>query len=530
MWGSMFSRRSGEFDRRHLAPVELAALRHEAGAVELPWGRWAAAAVSPDGRELFLGRDPLGLGRIFYLIGGAGSVIFSTAVRFLAAVGDAALAPDWAYLTGRLQGSVLPPDRTSFAGVCQIKPGAVRTFTAGGITEHTVWNPARIAEEPVTEVDLESLSATFEQCVTAWLGEADRAWIELSGGLDSSAVLWAAARSGRETIGVHSHDPRSAAGDELKYARAASEHVGTELRVVDIVPLESTLETFADLNELPEFSVSQFLYPQMIRQYTDLIAPDRRVLNGIGGDQLFCAMLPNNFELHDSFRHDKKNFLRQVLGTSRWQGTPVVPLLAAVAAAEFRLLRGRLLEGVLPHVNAYEPVPWIDASSFDKLTEVRRRTELAGTRLPAGKISQILAITLGAAIPLEQTLFDAFTQISPMYSQPLVELTLRIRTTDLLAPHCDRVSFRTAMRTKLPDAIVDRVDKGETSNWHARTIANNAATIKELVGNGAAVAAGVVETEGAMAALRAASAGKTTDLRPLLELVAMELWHRQLWG
>ena len=162
-------------------------------------------------------------------------------------MGGEPLEPDWEYLTGKLQGVLVPADRTSFAHVRQVKPAATLTATAHGFEERFHWSPVRFAEQPRVP-DPEVVWSTFEQCVSAWQGDSDRTWVELSGGIDSTAVLAAAKRTGREVIALHAHDSQSAAGDELTYAQAACNFIGAPLRVIDLARCTPTLDIDNDFN------------------------------------------------------------------------------------------------------------------------------------------------------------------------------------------------------------------------------------------------------------------------------------------
>lgn len=98
---------------------------------------------------------------------------------------------DWTFLASWIHHGALPTPGTPFVGVRQVRPGALLWIDDSGQSERFYWNPFRVASEPDDLPCSGQMRETFEACVTVWTHEARRVLVDLSGGLDSSAVAWA---------------------------------------------------------------------------------------------------------------------------------------------------------------------------------------------------------------------------------------------------------------------------------------------------------------------------------------------------
>ncbi|MER6917033.1 asparagine synthase-related protein [Streptomyces sp. NPDC000594] len=196
--------------------AELAALAGEAG------GGWVLAHR---GEELFVCGDLSGAHPVFYAPTGSG-VVWSTSIGRLA--GEVGAAVDLSMVAAQMAvGPEHWPGRTLYEGIRAV-PGGYGLFLAPGRLELVD------VRGPQAHLSLAEGAPAFGEAlrdaVRARMSMAGgRAGVDISGGLDSSAVAILAAGHG-EICAVTYHDPYCSAED-LEYARRVAAYVGVPLQV-----------------------------------------------------------------------------------------------------------------------------------------------------------------------------------------------------------------------------------------------------------------------------------------------------------
>jgi asparagine synthase (glutamine-hydrolysing) len=238
-------------------------------------------------RRLLLARDRLGI-KPLYLYRDAEKLLFASEPKALLAYPGFAAAVDPAALEDYLAFGTVGGSRSIFRGVEKLPPA--HTLLAG--PESLNASPRRYWQLQLAPD--ESLSAEqWQEAVAAKLDEAVRLHLIadvpvgafLSGGIDSTAVVAAAAGAAPGRLRTFSIGFREEAFSELPHARAAAEQYGTdhaeEVVTPDAVELLDRLsvhfdEPFADASAVPTYLVSR------------LAARGVKVaLSGDGGDEAF---------------------------------------------------------------------------------------------------------------------------------------------------------------------------------------------------------------------------------------------------
>jgi asparagine synthase (glutamine-hydrolysing) len=161
--------------------------------------RGELAFVLWDGRRrrLLAGRDRLGVKPLVWARS-RGGVALASEAKALFALGVPARWDDEAFAHAA-QTQYLWPDRTLFAGVHQLEPGCVLTWEPGGAPRiDRTWDlPIGAAPAIHTLEDAAAaLRAALDDAVAVRLRADAKICVQLSGGLDSTAVAAIAARAG----------------------------------------------------------------------------------------------------------------------------------------------------------------------------------------------------------------------------------------------------------------------------------------------------------------------------------------------
>ena len=263
-------------------------LYEEMGArcVERLRGMFAFAVWDARRRRLLLARDRLGKKPLHWAVWD-GAVLFGSEPRAL--LQDSALPcePDPAALDAFLVNQYVPHHLSAFRHMRKLPPASTLVWEPGGRPRvRRYWEPAggpslvlgaREAEESLRERLLDATRVRLEADVP--LGAF------LSGGIDSSAVVAAMARSGAATLRTFSVRFPDQGFDESAYARAVARHYGTEHRELEVGPVDPGLlarmawhlgEPLADPAAVPTFQLSE-----LTRAHVTV------ALSGDGGDESF---------------------------------------------------------------------------------------------------------------------------------------------------------------------------------------------------------------------------------------------------
>lgn len=120
-------------------------------------------------------------------------------------------------------------------------------------------------------------------------------------------------------------------------------------------------------------------------------------------------------------------------------------------------------------------------------------------------------------------------RLSPLFSQPVMELCLRIPTYVLTQGGWDRAVARRAFYHDLPPEIRNRRNKGGIEEHLRRTLEHNRGFLRELLLDGALVREGVVDRARLAEVLSGRASRIAAGSGELFEYAGIEAWLRS-WG
>jgi asparagine synthase (glutamine-hydrolysing) len=270
-------------------------------------GQWAVALWDAKRRRLVLSRDRLGV-RPLYVVEHDGRLYFASELKAIFAA-DASVprAFDPVGLEETFTFWSIVPPRSVFRGVEELRPGYVRTYEDGAMTEHAYWTPrfpARGAArlEGAFEGSIEDATARVRDALDAATNlrmlRADvPVGCYLSGGLDSSLIAALGLRAKGEGFRTFSLRFEDAEYDETRFQRLMVDRLGSEH--LDLVISRGDIgRAFPDVifhTERPILRTAPaplFLLSKLVRD-----AGIKVVLTGEGADEMFAG--------YDLFREAK---------------------------------------------------------------------------------------------------------------------------------------------------------------------------------------------------------------------------------
>jgi asparagine synthase (glutamine-hydrolysing) len=498
--------------------------------IESFWGRYVAFLHDAEAPATWVVRDPSG-GLPCYLVRCRGVDLYFSWIDDIVALLDAPLEVNWAYLIATVcflrehsQGTALREVTQVLAGECvETRPGASKRFF--------YWDPLQFANTEAIE-DLGEAVAAMRQCVRdvvhAWASCYRHVLLSLSGGLDSSIVLACLKDApSRPQVTCFHYYPLGADLDERAFARAAAAKAGLGLierprdSAFSLQPLQ-TIHRAPEPTNYPYFLEHSRLDAQLAAEQGAAA-----VVIGYGGDQLFYQerghWAPGDF-LHR--RGPRPGLLRVALDAAQMDQLSVWRVLREAASGYLVHQRWSVLQ------EAGRMRPLLVPAAIE---EARRSAGFLHPLLrhprgaPSGKLWHAHQISQPFDFydPLGRE--DDAERISPLISQPLMELCLRIPTYVLTHGGWDRAVARRAFYHDLPPEIRNRRHKGGIEEHLRLTLEHNRALLRELLLDGALVREGIVDR----ARLAEALSGRATRLAAgsgeLLEYAGIEAWLRR-WG
>ena len=498
--------------------------------IESFWGRYVAFLHDAQARATWVVRDPSG-GLPCYLLRCRGVDVYFSWIDDIVPLLDAPLEVNWPYLMATVCFLRQHSPGTALREVTQVLAGECVETRAGHSKRFFYWDPLAIANTDVIE-DLGEAVAAMRQCVRdvvhAWASCHDHVLLSLSGGLDSSIVLACMKDApSQPRITCFHYYPLGADLDERAYARAAAAKAGLELLER---PRDSSfsLQPLLAIHRMPEpTNYSYFL--EHSRHEAQLAAEQGAggVVIGYGGDQLFyqerAEWAAGDF-LHR--RGLRPGVLRVALDAAQMDQISVWRVLGEAAAAYF----GHRRWGVLEEAGRKRPL--LAPSAIE---EARRSAGFLHPLLrhprgaPSGKLwhAHQMSQPFDFYDPLQRE-SDA-ERLSPLCSQPLMELCLRIPTYVLTHGGWDRAVARRAFYDDLPPEIRNRRHKGGIEEHLRLTLEHNRPFLRELLLDGALVRQGIVDRARLAEVLSGRATPLATGSGEVLEYAGIEAWLGR-WG
>jgi asparagine synthase (glutamine-hydrolysing) len=517
---------------RDLGPDDSRAMLDSNGRhlIESFWGRYVAFLHDAPARATWVVRDPSG-GLPCYLVRCRGVDVYFSWIDDIVALLDTPLGVNWPYLIAGVTFLRQHSHGTALREVSQVLAGECVETRAGVSKRFFYWDPLQIANTEVIE-DLGAAVAALRQCVRdavhAWASCYGHILLSLSGGLDSSIVLACLMDApSRPRVTCFHYYPLGADLDERAFARAAAAKAGLEL-IERSRDSSYSLQPLLAIHRAPEpTNYPYFLEHSRLDAQLAAEHGATAVVIGYGGDQLFYQergeWAPGDF-LHR--RGPRPAVLRVALDAARMDQISFWRVLRQAAAGYF----GHRRWSVLQEAGRMRPllVPAV-------IEDARRSATFLHPLLrhprgaPSGKLWHAHQISQPFDFydPLGRE-GDA-ERISPLFSQPVMELCLRIPTYVLTHDGWDRAVARRAFYHDLPPQIRNRRNKGGIEEHLRFTLEHNRGFLRELLLDGALVREGVVDRTRLAEVLSGRASRIAAGSGELLEYAGIEAWLRR-WG
>lgn len=440
----------------------------------------------------------------------------------------------WNYLAREL---MFPGSRGRLTGieqVTEILPGeCIEVDTSRDrSTVLTYWAPELITrEKPIKDFDtaVAAVRNTARMTAQAWYGQNPAVVQKLSGGFDSALVLASVeGQCGASPVICINDYSAGCDGDEREYARMASRRFGCEL-------IEHARDPDLRFDSVrtacrTAFPQSYFLTLALGRPAVQLCRERgaTALAEGDGGDEIFVRSPVSPAAADYVIDHGiDRGLFKVALGLAHAERTSIWDILRQGISQGF----GKRKES---YWTVYETqMSWNPGQSAVNMEAARQfcvgETALhpwfySAGRVPPGKLWQILGLALR---PYE----DAFEEpddperLSPLLSQPLVELCLRIPTYVHTHQGWPRAVARSAFASEIPEPILNRLSKGGLDDYATEVLRRNFKFVSSILLEGELVRRGLLDRNVLELQLRESPSKAASWSSYLIsEYLSLELW------
>jgi asparagine synthase (glutamine-hydrolysing) len=415
----------------------------------------------------------------------------------------------------------------------------VETVLAGECVEHSrgqrttrfLWNPLEVSRtDPVEDFQEAAhlVRKTVRECVHTWASCYDGITLLLSGGLDSSVVLASMADAPTTPRilcrNFYADGPNS---DEREFARLAAAKAHVELQEDRVEPA-FRLET---LTRLPRSLVPAAWPIDIERDEAEAKSMRSRgfttIFNGHGGDELFFRVGSFPSAVDYAWSHGIRPSLFTIaLDDATLDATSIWNVLRLVRWFGMRRSnwhpRDALSEGHMPLMTAEaKRRAYTDETLWHPLYR-------KATGVPPGKLEQCYLITFGAGwchIPTGRA--ESLEYVSPLNSQPIIELCLRIPLYVLRQGGQDRAVERAAFIEDLPREIGTRRSKAFGDAAVRDVIAYNIDWVRSTLLDGLLVRERIVDRGKLEQVLSNHAHRIQSEITEICDYLAVETWWQQ---
>ncbi|MER7747686.1 asparagine synthase-related protein [Streptomyces bacillaris] len=372
------------------------------------------------------------------------------------------------------------------------------TAAAPGPREYRWWEP------PPPELSLAEgarrVGEAVAASVRAHVGGLDRISCELSGGLDSTALTFAARATGPAELSLLTVAARDRYSEDETWARRAVEeaHGPTDALAHHIIPADQAPYFYADLTATSAELNDEPLPVAPGRARAHLLLSrahatgSRYHLTGYGGDELFLG-LPHAYQ--DLFHGNPLTAWNHLSGLRHQLGWPLLPTLKALLN---RSTFPQWLAGAVttePQPVTRTPLlswgvrqslrPWFTDHARTLITEEFRTAAEQAEPIDRwrGRHVDIDAVRMGARH------FQAMEDIgmtiglpvaAPFYDDRVLEATLAVRLPERISPWRYKPLLVEAMRGVVPDALLARTTKDHMSSDEHQGLREHAPELADL--------------------------------------------------
>ncbi|MGQ0835347.1 MAG: asparagine synthase-related protein [Gammaproteobacteria bacterium] len=461
-----------------------------------------------------------------------GVTIFFSAAEDCASLNLVRFSVNWNYIARRVAFGPVDQIETALDEVSEVRAGECVQLHGARVSREPYWRLLNAAEaDPIDDPAraTKELRSTVRACVHAWASCYRRVVHTLSGGLDSSIVLGCLNNAPqRPEIVCLKHYTPHRTFDERPHARLAAQRAGCELIEAETgrsVRFKDLLRAARSVNPYPHLAFLD------VNKTENRLATERgaeALFDGEGGDTLFGNLTKEHaasdyFRRHGFGRELSKLTLHVALQTNK----TVWEVAADALLDRLSTSRSGRMEEILKYRKfASERAVKTATQNPDTLTSPLS----VGVNTLRGTATQ--AWILGRPPDAYDPLGDlqdsaALDLVSPLLSQPVMEVCVRIPTYRHLEGGRDRGLARRSFAADVPTEILARLWKDSPVGAGHRALLGDIETVRELLLDGILSREQMLDRKSLEEALAGRPSKNDGFISEIFDHLITETWLRQ---
>lgn len=504
-------------------------------------GQFAFAIWDEKKKELFAARDRLGINPFKYYYDGK-RFLFASELKAILTDDSVPREPDYQAIDEYLTYQYVPAPKTGFKGIAKLPAAHYLILKDGKLTTRRYWDLSYEKKDDFSEEEwIERIRAKLDESVRLRMISDAPLGAFLSGGTDSSAVVYYMSKNSTRPVETFSIGFPEQDYDETRYAKLIAERFGTHHHEFEVKPealkIFSVLvrqyeEPYADSSGLATYYLAQ-----MTRQHVTV------ALDGDGGDENFAGYpwytAHRVVNLYDRVpRLLREGVIRPVL-TRTLSGTTTLARRARIFLETHAQQPGIRHSQYMAYFTEQEKERLYGErlrtirSQFDARQFLQQLHERAKAIDP---LDQIFWVDIHSYLPDDllvkvdiATMAHGLEARPPLLDHEFVELTARIPSHLKERLGFRKYIFKKALRGILPPAILSRKKQGfgvPLKHWFRHELKDFA---HDLLLSRQALSRGLFSRRGIANLLAEHETGVANHGRRIWALATLEQWFKEFF-
>lgn len=497
-------------------------------------GDWALAIRDANHPSVILARDFVGIRNLYYSYGRE-QITWSSVLDPLVLLAEESHALCEEYLAGWL--THFPAVHlTPYTGIYSVPPCCYVEFRPGTCLPHKYWDfdPTRRIRYRTDAQYEEHFRGAFREAVSRRLRSAGPIVAELSGGMDSSAIVCMADHvivsglpNAPRVDTLSYYDDSEPNWNERPYFTKVEEKRGRAGRHIRVGWQES-FNFDLESDQLPSVPAALVWSTRRAKQFSAWMSSQsaRVLLSGIGGDEVMGGVPTPLPELEDLLARARFGALAHSLKV--WSLNKRKPWLHLLWETSQRFLPPSLVPAAKDHRS---PI-WLRSAFVNRnraaLQGYEKRLKLLG---PLPSFQDNLMTLDGLRRQLGCTVLNpsAVHEVRyPYLDRDLLEFLYSIPRQQLVRPGQRRSLMRRALAGIVPREILERKRKAFVSRSPAKAIESQWNIVSSLNRNAGATLGGFVDTNLLHEAMQRARNGQEVPVPALMRIFALQVWLSEI--
>jgi asparagine synthase (glutamine-hydrolysing) len=545
--GSLF-RRKWSIDEERLPQTQALEEREEIKIlqsrgrrlIEAFWGDYVALLTDAESGVIWAIKDPTGDLPCLYTTYKNVTLIFSC-VGDCVRLGLFKASINWEYVRLRVTSGGFLSGKRSLQQVDQVHRGeAVAIDTSRRPAEfdrRLYWSPLRFneSENPIESVDFAAcaLRNTVKAATHALSAAHESALLRVSGGLDSSIIVGCLkSTSVRTRITAFTYYNPDGGSTERRWAHLAMQGTPYEHIETPIDPREIDLAGILD--SVPTMEPAPLLMYRVRRPLETRLAASRgctAVISGDGGDS---SLGSESRGLAASEYLNRHGFDRRMLALAAQVAISNDASIWTVLSKAFRrkLMRSSVREYTSELLCACRLVSPDVVKQFAKEAEFAHPWFAGCNRIPWEIVHRLGSLLMFPEFydPFSHADDEGLLHLAPLYSQPVLELCLRIPTYVHFWGGRDRGLARYAFAAEVPQAILRRQWKDRAPGFAQAVAHRNREFLKQVLLDGMLVNERILNRRAVADALTDGPMKHDVLIAEIFKVLDVEIWLRAITG